>query len=88
LALVGKPQSRRSKTGVYIFTHKVTNSKYVGSINDLSRRFKQYFEKNVLFNNKATGLLLPLIEKDGFESFILEIIIIPSSYPKYSHCFL
>lgn len=88
LALVGKPQSRRSKAGIYIFTHKITNSKYVGSSNDLSRRFKQYFEKNVLFNNKTTGLLLPLIEKEGFEAFTLEIIVIPSSYPKYSHCFL
>jgi hypothetical protein len=40
LALIGKPQSRRSKTGVYIFTHKYTNNKYVGSSNDLARRFK------------------------------------------------
>lgn len=88
LALVGKPQSRQSKAGIYIFTHKITNSKYVGSSNDLSRRFKQYFEKNVLFNNKSTGLLLPLIEKEGFEAFTLEIIVIPSIYPKYSHCFL
>lgn len=88
LALIGKSQSRRSKAGIYIFTHKTTNSKYVGSSNDLSRRFKQYFEKNVLFNNKTTGLLLPLIEKEGFEAFTLEIIVIPSSYPKYSHCFL
>lgn len=88
LALVSKPQSRRSNTGIYIFTHKITNSKYVGSSNDLSRRFKQYFEKNVLFNNKTTGLLLPLIEKEGFEAFTLDIIVIPSLYPKYSHCFL
>ena len=88
LALVGKPQSRRSSTGIYIFTHTITNSKYVGSSNDLSRRFKQYFEKNVLFNNKTFGLLLPLIEKEGFEAFTLEIIVIPTSYPKYSHCFL
>ena len=71
LALVGKPRSKRSKAGIYIFTHKITNSKYVGSSNDLSRRFKQYFEKNVLFNNKSTGLLLPLIEKEGFEAFTL-----------------
>jgi len=41
----------------------VTNSKHVGSINNLSKRFKQYFEKNVLFNNKSIGLLLLLIEK-------------------------
>src|SRR4030095_193331 len=88
LALVGKPQSRQSNAGIYIFIHMVTNSKYVGSSNDLSRRFKQYFEKNVLFNNKSIGLLLPLIEKEGFEAFTLEIIVTPSLYPKHSHCFL
>ena len=88
LVLVGKPQFRRSNAGIYIFTHMVTNSKYVGSSNDLSRRFKQYFEKNVLFNNKSIRLLLPLIEKEGFEAFTLEIIVIPSIYPKHSHCFL
>lgn len=48
LSLIGKPGSKRSQTGVYIFTHKSTNKKYVGSSNDLARRFKQYFEKNVL----------------------------------------
>jgi predicted GIY-YIG superfamily endonuclease len=75
---------------VYIyFTHKTSNNKYVGSSNDLSRRFKQSFEKkNVLFNNKTTILLLPLIKKKGFEAFALEIIVIPSSYFKYSYCFL
>jgi hypothetical protein len=59
----------------------------VGSSNDLARRFKQYFEKNVLFNNKDTGILLPLMEKEGLRPFTLEITVIPSSYPKYSHCF-
>jgi len=88
LALVDKPQYRRGGAGIYIFTHKTTNNKYVGSSNNLFRRLKQYFEKNVFFNNKITGLLLPLIKKEGFEAFTLEIIVIPSSYPKYSHCFL
>jgi len=68
LALIGKPQSRRSKTGVYIFTHKLTNNKYVGSSNDLTRRFKQYFNKDGLHacaGNINTGLLTPLIDKEG-----------------------
>lgn len=88
LALIGKPQSRRSHAGVYIFSHKSTGKKYVGSSNNLSRRLKQYFEKNILFSNKDTGLLTPLINKEGFNKFTLEIIIIPTSYSKYSHCFL
>jgi len=88
LTLIGKPGSRRSNAGIYIFSHKFSNSNYVGSSNDLARRFKQYFEKNALFNNKDTGILLPMIEKEGLEAFTLEVIVIPSSYSKYSHCFL
>lgn len=88
LTLVGKSGSKRSKGGVYIFSHKYTDKKYVGSSNDLIRRFKQYFYKNVLFDNKDTGLLLPLIEKEGLKAFTLEVIVVPSSYSNISHCFL
>lgn len=88
LALIRKPHSKRSKTGVYIFTHISTGNKYVGSSNDLARRFKQYFDKNLLFANKNHGLLMPLIHKEGIEAFSLQVIVVPSSYPKYSYCFL
>lgn len=88
LALIGKPGSKRSKAGIYIFSHKHSDKKYVGSSNDLARRFKQYFEKNVLFNNKDTGILLPMLEKEELKAFTLDVTVIPSSYPKYSHCFL
>uniref|UniRef100_UPI0030E5B51E hypothetical protein n=1 Tax=Dematophora necatrix TaxID=2751867 RepID=UPI0030E5B51E len=88
LVLIGKPGSKRSNAGIYFFSHKYLDKKYVGSSNDLARRFKQYFEKNVLFNNKDTGKLLPMIEKEELKAFTLEITVIPSSYPKYSHCFL
>ncbi len=59
-----------------------------GSSNDLARRFKQYFEKNALFNNKDTGILLPMIEKEELKAFTLKVTVIPSSYPRYSHAFL
>jgi hypothetical protein len=88
LGLIGKPGSKRSKAGVYIFSHKYSDKKYVGSSNDLARRFNQYFEKNALFSNKATGILLPMMEKEDLKAFNLEVIIIPSSFSKYSHCFL
>jgi hypothetical protein len=55
----------------------------------LSRRLNQYFDKNALFNNKTSGLLLPLIEKDGLNAFTLEIFVIPSElFSKYYHLFL
>ena len=88
VGLIGKPGSRRSKAGVYIFSHKYSDKKYVGSSNDLARRFKQYFEKNTLFSNKDTGILLPMIEKEDLKAFTLEVAVIPSAFSKYSHCFL
>lgn len=88
LGLIGKPGSKRSKAGIYIFSHKHSNKKYVGSSNDLARRFNQYFEKNALFSNKDTGILLPRIEKEDLKAFTLEVTVIPSSFSKYSHCFL
>lgn len=87
LGLIGKPGSRRSNSGVYIFSHKYSNKKYVGSTNDLARRFKQYFEKKTLFNNIDTGIL-PQEEKESLIMFTLQVTVIPSCYPKFSYCFL
>lgn len=91
LGLIGKQGSKRSKPGVYIFSHNYSDKKYVGSSNDLARRFKQYFEKNALFSNKDTGILLPMLEKENLKAFTLEVIVIPSKegfFSKYAHCFL
>jgi hypothetical protein len=74
--LVGKPNTRGIKAGVYIFTHIASGAKYVGSSNSLSRRLDQYFSFKH-FNQKNSGLLLPLIKRDGFEAFYLEVFVIP-----------
>lgn len=79
VGLVGKPNTRGTKAGVYIFTHKVTGSKYVGSSNSLSRRLDQYFTFKH-FNQENSGLLLPLIKKDGFGAFNLEILVVPEDF--------
>lgn len=79
VGLVGKPNTRGTKAGVYIFTHKATGSKYVGSSNSLSRRLDQYFTFKH-FNQENSGLLLPLITKDGFEAFNLEIFVVPEDF--------
>lgn len=88
LGLIGKPGSKRSKAGIYVFSHKYSDKNYVGSSNDLARRFKQYFEKNALFSNKDTGMLLPMLEKENLKAFTLEVTVIPSSFSNYAHCFL
>lgn len=87
-ALIGKPQSKSSKKGVYIFTHNATGDKNVGSSNDLARRLSQYFDQHPLFAKKEYGLLIPLMNKQGIGAFSLQVIVVPSSYPVYSHCFL
>lgn len=86
--LVGKPKSRRPKAGIYIFTHLATGRKYVGSSNSLSRRLEQYFNPNPLFY-KEYGLLLPLIKKEGFSAFNLEIFVMPEELSSdYNFLFL
>lgn len=77
--LIGKPNTRGLKSGVYIFTHKLTGRKYVGSSNSLSRRLDQYFNFKH-FNNGISGLLLPIIKKEGFSNFTLEIFVMPTEF--------
>lgn len=79
VALVGRPNTRGWKSGVYIFTHKLTGQKYVGSSNSLSRRLDQYFNFKHL-NQKNSGQLLPLFKKDGFDKFNLEVFVMPSEF--------
>jgi hypothetical protein len=76
-ALVGKPNTRGIKEGIYIFTHIASRAKYVGSSSSLSRRLDQYFSFKH-FNQKNSGLLIPLIKKEGFEAFNLEVFIVPA----------
>jgi hypothetical protein len=89
--LVGKPNTRGIKAGVYIFTHIASGAKYVGSSNSLSRRLDQYFTFKH-FNlsprpspgarpkgQKNSGLLIPLIKEEGFEAFNLEVLVIPEN---------
>ena len=86
--LVGTPKTRLRKPGVYIFTHKATGRKYVGSSNSLSRRLNQYLN-NLHFNQKNLGLLIPLIKTEGFSAFDLEIRVMPTEYnSKYYFLFL
>lgn len=77
--LVGTPKTRGLKAGVYIFTHLATGSQYVGSSNSLSRRLDQYFTFKQ-FNVENSGLLLPLIKKEGFDKFSLEIFVMPVEF--------
>lgn len=78
--LVGRFGSKFRKAGVYIFTHKATGRKYVGSSNSLSRRLGQYFSSDHQFSQTNNGLLLPLIKEEGLGGFILDVFVMPEEY--------
>ena len=57
--------------GVYIFIHKKTGQKYVGSSNLLRRRMDYYFKGEWDF--PLAGKLLHLLHKEGLKAFKLKI---------------
>ena len=84
IALVGRQRSQKS--GVYIFTHKESGSKYVGSSNNLFFRLFDYFRYDA--KSDYTGLLLPMLRKQGLGAFSLEIFIIPAEFSPNSYLYL
>jgi hypothetical protein len=84
IALVGRQRSQKS--GVYIFTHKESGSKYVGSSNNLFFRLFDYFRHDA--KSDYTGLLLPMLRKQGLGAFSLEIFIIPAEFSPNSYLYL
>lgn len=61
--------------GVYIFIHKKTGQKYVGSSNLLRRRMDYYFKGDF----PLAGKFLPLLQKDGLKAFKLLIFKLDSN---------
>jgi len=58
--------------GIYIFTHKITNDKYVGSSSNLLSRLHGYF----LHTHKSNGKFLPLLYSSPISDWTLEITIV------------
>ena len=68
--IIGLVGSKKQIPGVYIFTHKKSGSKYVGSSSQLAIRLNGYF-----FNkHKVSGLFIPLLKKKELSNFLLYII--------------
>lgn len=61
--------------GVYMFIHKNTGDKYVGSSNLLRRRIDYYFNGNF----SLAGKFLPLLDKYGLKAFKLIIFKLDSN---------
>lgn len=62
-------------SGVYIFIHKNTGHKYVGSSNLLRRRMDYYFKGDF----PLSGKFLPLLHKEGLKAFKLIIFKLDSN---------
>ena len=75
--LTGKSQYK-GFFGVYIFTHKRTGQKYVGSSNLLRRRLDYYF-KGDWPPTEVGGRFLPLLQAEGSEAFKLQIFKLDSN---------
>ncbi len=63
------PSKYKGYAGVYMFVHKITGQKYVGSSNLLRRRMEYYFNGNF----KLGGNFLPLLQREGLGAFKLII---------------
>lgn len=72
--LTGKSQYK-GFSGVYIFIHKNTGHKYVGSSNLLRRRMNYYFKGDF----PLAGKFLPLLDKEGLKAFKLIIFKLDSN---------
>jgi hypothetical protein len=76
---LGRPRSNIETPGVYIFTHKETGDKYVGSSSDLSTRINFYLNNSIKLRFKGIGKFVPLIAKDK-SKFTLHVISINDNY--------
>lgn len=73
---VGTIRNEGYLAGVYIWTHKVSGAKYVGSSSSLARRLIGYFKGT----HEDVGKFIPLLKKEGVEAFNLQIIPLKEKY--------
>ena len=73
---IGSPSSKIQIPGLYIFTHKITGDKYVGSSSQLAIRLSGYLN----YTHKPIGKFVPLLLKDKLSNFTLEVIPLVDNY--------
>lgn len=74
-AEIGSPSNKIQVPGVYIFKHKETGDKYVGSSSQLAIRLNGYLKDK----HRAIGLLIPQL-RGNLEKFTLEVIPLYDNY--------
>jgi group I intron endonuclease len=63
----------KNKAGIYMFQNSINDKRYIGSSDNLNRRFGEYFNVNYLFRNTSMYICRALL-KHGYFNFSLEII--------------
>ena len=74
-AKIGLPSNKIQVSGIYIFKHKETGDKYVGSSSQLAVRLNGYLKDK----HKTIGLLIPQL-KGNLPKFTLEVIPLYDNY--------
>lgn len=62
----------KNKAGIYVWTHRESSKKYIGSSVNLSRRLSYYFSKNI--NKYKTSKIYNALLSYGFSAFSLTIL--------------
>ena len=62
-----------NKSGIYMWKNSINDKRYIGSSNNLKRRFREYFNNNYLLNNNYMAICNSLI-KHGYSNFSLYIL--------------
>ena len=73
---IGSPWDKIQVPGIYIFKHKETGAKYVGSSSQLALRVYGYLKGRY----KPIGRLIPILTKDRLSSFTLEVVPLYDNY--------
>jgi hypothetical protein len=75
---LGSPLGKVHTPGVYIFTHKITGAKYVGSSSQLAVRLYGYLKER----HRSLGQLIPLL-LDNLSNLTLEVIVLKDAKNNY-----
>ena len=63
----------KNKSGIYMWKNSINDKRYIGSSENLKRRFREYFNNNYLLNNNYMAICCALI-KHGYSHFSLSIL--------------
>jgi len=66
-------KDNKNKSGIYMWKNLVNDKQYIGSSDNLRRRFKEYFNENCLLKNKNMTICCALL-KHGHSNFSLIIL--------------